>query len=106
MSQTRKQYTREFKLEALQLAKTSGKPHAGLEGVVVLGQVSMFGRPLSRRATRRWVAAVRWSSSRLRVWLDLLSIDSGEVQPASLPSAGQAGDAGRLGCRILIDQLT
>ena len=26
MSQTRKQYTREFKLEALQLAKTSGKP--------------------------------------------------------------------------------
>jgi len=31
MSQTRKQYTREFKREALQLAKTSGKPKAQIE---------------------------------------------------------------------------
>jgi transposase len=31
MSQTRKQYTREFKLEALQLAQTSGRPKAQIE---------------------------------------------------------------------------
>src|SRR5262245_18838227 len=31
MSQTCKQYTREFKLEALQLAKNSGKPKAQIE---------------------------------------------------------------------------
>jgi transposase len=38
MSQRRKTYTREFKLEALRLAETSGKPVSQIERELGLGQ--------------------------------------------------------------------
>lgn len=49
MSQTRKHYPREFKLEALQLAKTSGKPKAQIERELGLNEGSLY----------RWAAQLK-----------------------------------------------
>ena len=42
MSPTRKTYTREFKLEALQLAQTSGKPKAQIERELDLCEGTLY----------------------------------------------------------------
>jgi transposase len=42
MTQKRKTYTREFKLEAIQLAETSGKPIAQIERELGLGKSQIY----------------------------------------------------------------
>jgi transposase len=50
MTTHRKQYTRQFKLDVLELARTSGKPHAVLEAELGLysGQIRSGRRALAR----------------------------------------------------------
>ena len=50
MRTNRKQYSRQFKLDVLELARTSGKTNAGLEAELGLygGQISAWRRALER----------------------------------------------------------
>jgi transposase len=50
MTTNRKQYTRQFKLDVLELVRTSGKPNAVLEAELGLysGQISSWRRALAR----------------------------------------------------------
>ena len=54
MTQQRKTYTREFKLEAIQLAETSGKPVTQIERELGLGksQIYRWKRQLEMQMTR------------------------------------------------------
>jgi transposase len=55
MTQKRKTYTREFKLEAIQLAETSGKPVTQTERILGLGksQIHRWKRQRWTRFTKR-----------------------------------------------------
>lgn len=70
MSQTRKTYTREFKLEALRLAEESGKPVAQVERELGLGQgqIHHWRRELARHGTEAFPGQgrLRETEERLR----------------------------------------
>lgn len=86
MTKKRKTYTREFKLEAIQLAETSGKPIAQIERELGLGkgQIHHWKRQLAQdgeeafpgkgrlKAQDELIRQLRWENEVLRQERDIL----------------------------------
>jgi len=69
MSRTRKQYTREFKVEALRLAETSGKSFAEIEREMGLSQGCLYHwqRELGRKGKKAFPGKGRLAEDDARI---------------------------------------